>query len=197
VLATDLNPRHIPTHPGYQVLCHDVVNEPVPEGPWDVIHARLVLLHLPQRREILGRLAAALAAGGALVIEDYETTFRKLALAAPDAETAALVELYHSTLVERVLPAKGNDPGWASRVHAHMLDEGLVDVDTVIDSRSWPGGTPGALLLAANVAQLRTEFLSAGVTGEQLDRFSRAMTDPRLVVRGNFTYSTIGRRPTT
>jgi SAM-dependent methyltransferase len=197
VLATDLNLRHIPPDPGYQVLRHDLVNEPVPEGPWDVIHVRLVLLHIPQRREILGRLAAALAPGGALVVEDFDTTFRKMVLAAPDAETAALVDLYHSTLVERVLPAKGNDPSWASRVHAHMLDEGLVDVHTVIDSRSWPGGTPGALLLAANVAQLRAEFLAAGVTGEQLDRFSRAMSDPGLVVRGSFTYSTIGRRPTT
>jgi SAM-dependent methyltransferase len=195
VLATDLNPKHIPAHRGYTVLRHDLVNEPVPDGPWDVIHARLVLLHIPERRDILRRLAAALAPGGALVIEDFETTFRKMVLAAPDAESAALIDLYHSALIERVLPAKGNDPGWASQVHAAMLDEGLVDVDTVIDSRSWPGGTPGALLLAANVAQLRDEFLAAGMTAAQLDQFSQVVSDPRLVVRGSFTYSTIGRRP--
>jgi SAM-dependent methyltransferase len=194
VLATDINPRHIPPYPGLEVLRHDLVTEPVPEGPWDVIHGRLVLLHLPEREEILVRLVAALAPGGVLFLEEWETTFRKLVLAAPDRESAELIELYHDALVGPVLPAKGNDPTWASRVHAAMLAAGLTDVDTVITSRSWPGGTAGALLIAANIGQLRDEFLTAGLTAEQLDRICRLVADPRIVLRGHFTYSTIGRR---
>ena len=195
VLATDVNIRHLPPSPPYDVLVHDLENEPVPDGPWDVIHARLVLLHLPGREAVLQRLAAALAPGGALVVEDFETTFRKLVLAAPSPQAAQLVDRYHELLVERVLPAHGNDPTWAGRAPAAMLEAGLTDVDTVIEARSWPGGTAGTLLIGANIAQAREDFLAAGMTEAQLDELSRLVTDPRLVLRGHFTYSTIGRRP--
>jgi SAM-dependent methyltransferase len=178
----------------FEVLRHDLSTEPVPEGPWDVIHARMVLLHLPRRREILHRLAAALAPGGALVVEDFETTFRKSVLAAPTPAAAALVDTYHRVLVEHVLPAHGNDPTWAGQVHAAMLAEGLTGLDTVVHARSWPGGTAGALLIGANIAQARADFLAAGMTDAELDELQRLVTDPRLVVRAPLTYSTIGRR---
>ena len=126
------------------------------------------------------------------MLEEWETTFRKLVLAAPDAESADLIDLYQDVLVDRILPAKGNDPTWASRVHSAMLEAGLTDVDTTITSQSWPGGTAGALLIAANIGQLREEFLEAGMTAEQLDEVCRLVTDPRIVLRGHFTYSTIG-----
>lgn len=194
VLATDINPRHIRPYPGLEVLEHNLVTEAVPEGPWDVIHGRLVLLHIPQREEILRRLCGSLAPGGVVVLEEWETSFRKLVLAAPDKESAALFDLYHDTLVEQILPAKGNDPTWASRVHSVMIEAGLSDVDTTIFARSWPGGTAGALLIEANIGQLREEFLEAGMTPNQLDEICRLVHDPRLVLRGHFTYSTIGRR---
>jgi ubiquinone/menaquinone biosynthesis C-methylase UbiE len=195
VLATDLNTRHLPTDAGYSVLRHDLVAEPVPDGPWDLIHARLVLLHIPQRVEILRRLAASLAPGGALLLEEWATSFPDLCLTAPDRETAELIDHYQDVLVNHVLPAKGNEPTWARRVHATMLAEGLVDVDTVIQARSWRGGSPGALLIAVNVAQLREEFIAAGFTEDHIARLDRAVADPRLVVRSHFTYSTVGRRP--
>ncbi|GAB2856987.1 methyltransferase domain-containing protein [Actinoallomurus bryophytorum] len=194
VLATDLNTRHLRTDRGYEVLRHDLVTEPVPEGPWDVVHVRMVLLHLPQRREILHRLAAALAPGGAIVVEDFETTLRKMVLAAPTAEDAALVEAYYDLLVETLLAAHGNDPTWAGRVHAAMLAEGLTDVETVVSARSWAGGTAGALLIDANITELRTDFIEAGMSAARLDRLHALARDPRLVVRGYLTYSTTGRR---
>ena len=197
VLATDINPRHIPPYPGLEIIRHDLVNEPVPPGPWDVIHGRLVLLHIPQREEIVRRLVDTLAPGGALVLEEWETTFRKLVLASPDAESADLLNLYQDVLVDRVLRAKGNDPTWASRVHAVMLQAGLTDVDTNITAQSWSGGSAGALLIAANIGQLREEFLDAGLTNAQLDDICKLVTDPRIVLRGHFTYSTIGRRTAT
>ncbi|WP_326558915.1 class I SAM-dependent methyltransferase [Micromonospora sp. NBC_01796] len=193
VVATDLNPRHIPDDPGYTVLRHDL-KDPLPDGPWDLVHARLVLMHVPQRREVMRRLVDALAPGGVLVIEDWLTSAGKLVLAAPDDEAEALIDAYQETLVGQVLTGNGTDSTWAAHIHSVMLAEGLVDVDTVIHSRSWPGGTAGALLVAANVAQVRTQMLTRGFTEPQLETLQRLVHDPRLVVRGHLTYSTVGWR---
>lgn len=193
VLATDLNPRHIATDEGYEVLTHNLVTEPLPEGPWDVIHARLVLMHIPQRREILPRLAAALAPGGALVIEDFHTELTDLVLAAPDTESATLFNSFQAVMVKEILRANGSDPTWAPTVHQAMLDAGLVDVDTTISARSWPGGTAGALLSGANIEQVRGQLLARGFTEAQLDKLHQLIADPRLVVRSNLMYSTVGR----
>jgi len=195
VLATDINPRHISADAGFSIIHHDVTTDPIPEGPWDLIHSRLVLLHLPQREEILTRLAAALAPGGALMLEEWETTFRKIVLTAPDAASAELLQRYQDLLVERILIAKGNDPTWASRVHSAMVEAGLTNVDTNISAESWPGGTAGAMLIAVNIGQLRDEFMEVGVTAEELDEICRLVSDPRVVVRGHLLYSTVGRRP--
>jgi SAM-dependent methyltransferase len=195
VVATDFNTRHLDGGGAFDVLRHDLVKDPLPEGPWDVIHARLLLLHLPKRHEILPRLAAALAPGGALILEDFETTFRKAVLRSPDPKITEAYEAYHTALVETVLPALGNDPTWANRVPGAMLDAGLTDVSTEIHARSWAGGTAGALLVTANIAQQRDAFLRAGVSETQLDLVLSAMTDPRVIVRGSFLYSTIGHRP--
>ena len=64
VLVTDTDPRFM-ERPAYrrpahmELHRHDIGVEPLPEQAFDLIHARLVLQRLPQRREALGRLVAA------------------------------------------------------------------------------------------------------------------------------------------
>jgi hypothetical protein len=62
-------------------------------------------------------------------------------------------------------------------------------------ARSWPGGTAGALLIAANIGQLREQFRAAGFTDDRLDELIGLANDPRMVWRGHVLFSTIGRRP--
>lgn len=45
---------------------------PVPGGPYDLVLARLLLFHLPQRVAVLARLWDAVAPGGHLVVQDYD-----------------------------------------------------------------------------------------------------------------------------
>src|SRR4051812_564017 len=54
VLATDIDPAWIagpPPPPNLRVLRHDVGLDPPPGGPFDLVHARLVLVHVPRRAE--------------------------------------------------------------------------------------------------------------------------------------------------
>jgi SAM-dependent methyltransferase len=195
VLVTDINTRHIPPDRRYTVLRHDLITDPLPEGPWDVIHARLVLRHLPGRHDILRRLAATLAAGGALAIEEWDAYRTGQVLAAPEPEAVTLFYAYLTSIEQILVDARAVDLEWPWQVHAAMASAGLVDVDTAVHARSWPGGSPGALHHAATIRQLRTRILEAGMTGEQLDRLSGFLRDPRMVVRGLLTISTVGRRP--
>jgi SAM-dependent methyltransferase len=46
--------------------------DPLPGAPFDLVYARLLLYHLPQRVAVLRRLWHAVAAGGHLLVQDYD-----------------------------------------------------------------------------------------------------------------------------
>jgi SAM-dependent methyltransferase len=193
VVVTDLKPSHLTGDRRIRVLAHDIVAEPVPDPPYDLIHARLLLLHLPERERVLAKLAAALRPGGSLVIEDWYIRAEHIVVAAPAPADAALFERYQRALMAIL----ANDPTWAARIHAEMLAAGLSDVDTAIHAPVWPAGSAGALLVTVNLALFRDRLHAAGLTEADLDRLNWLVRDPRsgLVIRGHFLYSTIGRAP--
>jgi ubiquinone/menaquinone biosynthesis C-methylase UbiE len=195
VLATDLRPEQIPHHERLTILRHDLVNEPVPEGEFDLIHVRLVLNHLPERREILHRLVGALAPGGIFLEEDWDATRTDIVVSAPSPEAAELYRLYQETIGPKILAKAGTDRSWARRIHAVLLEEGLTDVDTYVNARNWTGGSDGAQLALSSLAQLRQQFLDHGITESQLAELRVLMEDPRLVVNGHLLFSTSGQRP--
>jgi SAM-dependent methyltransferase len=47
-------------------------DEPVPGAPFDLVYARLLLYHLPERLAVLERLWDVVAPGGHLVVHDYD-----------------------------------------------------------------------------------------------------------------------------
>ena len=75
VVATDLDISRVRAHGSKQleVRRHDLVAEDLPPGPWDLIHERLVLQHVPARLEVLDRIVDALVPGGWVVLEDFDT----------------------------------------------------------------------------------------------------------------------------
>ncbi|MGD9891828.1 MAG: trans-aconitate 2-methyltransferase [Dehalococcoidia bacterium] len=75
VLATDLDTRFLEAidAPNLEVRRHDIVTDPLPDECFDRIHTRLLLTHLPGRESVIHRQAGALAPGGWLVLEEFET----------------------------------------------------------------------------------------------------------------------------
>src|SRR5215469_6324692 len=45
---------------------------PIPGAPFDLVYARLLLFHLPQRVDVLARLWDTVAPGGHLLVQDYD-----------------------------------------------------------------------------------------------------------------------------
>jgi NitT/TauT family transport system substrate-binding protein len=194
VVATDIRPLDIRAHARLQVVEQDIT-EGAPMGPWDLILARLVLMHLPQRVEVLRELVASLAPGGVLVVEDWDTTWEAgQVMHAPSPAAQRTWETYADALA-RVMVRSGVDRGWASRVQREMVQAGLTNVTAQIHCGVWPGGTAGTLLHAANVNQLRGALLGEGVSDDELREIVRLAEDRALTIRGFPLVSTVGLRP--
>jgi SAM-dependent methyltransferase len=60
-------------HRQCEFRAHDLRSDgPIPGAPYDLVYARLVLFHLPERVAVLARLWDAVAPGGHLVVQDYD-----------------------------------------------------------------------------------------------------------------------------
>jgi SAM-dependent methyltransferase len=52
---------------------HDLTDDaPIPGAPFDLVYARLLLFHLPQRVDVLARLWEAVAPGGHLLVQEFD-----------------------------------------------------------------------------------------------------------------------------
>ena len=81
VLATDIDVTWTQQLAGgnVEVRRHDVVADDAPQGVFDLVHARLVLIHVPRRDVALARMVGALRPGGWLLIEDFDPAMQPLA----------------------------------------------------------------------------------------------------------------------
>lgn len=203
VLVTDLDPRFLAALPALQrpqvtVRCHDVGREPPPAGAFDLIHARLVLIHVPTREAALGRLVGALKPGGWLVVEDFDPAFvapEERAFPATSREDAALYARVFGALA-RVLAAKGVGSGWGRGLYRRFREYGLVEVGLEGALGARPGGSAGAKVDQANLTQLRAALLVTGiVTAEDLDRMIALLDDPDFAYAGPVMFTAWGRKP--
>jgi SAM-dependent methyltransferase len=195
VLATDTDPSYIPHHPRLTARRHDIVTDPL-DGTFDLIHARLVLAHLPQRHHVLAKLVDALNPGGVIVVDEFASGgWDRCVLDTPDPAAHRLFEAYHRALV-RVMEHDGTtDTGWGRNAYRAMRGAGLVDIDAELWARSYCGGEPGCQLPHTASAQLRPRLLAAGMAAEDLDAFRKLLRDPRLVIHASVAISTAGRKP--
>lgn len=196
VLATDLETARINPAAGLRVLCHDIDIDPVPapgdELGWDLIHARLVLQHLPRRRQIVARLAAALAPGGWLLLEDFDCRHLPVA-AAPEPLGADLFSDVTAAILA-VLEGAGADLAWGVDTYHAMRQAGLVDVAAHAQTRTWTGGSAGCLLHATNTHQLADRLHQRGLDEPTLERFRALMANPDFAAPFYLLVSTRGRR---
>ena len=104
VVATDLDVSHLGSTSA-TVVVHDLVSGPPPGGPFDLVHARLVLVHLPERQRALEVMVSSLRPGGWLVVEDADPGLQPMACidgSAPGAELANRIRTgFRCLLAER------------------------------------------------------------------------------------------------
>ena len=200
VLVTDIDPRFMegsayrrPAH--MELRRHDIGTDPLPEQAFDLIHARLVLMHVPQRREALARLVAALKPRGWLVIEDVDGRVIDRTIPVPDAAAAALFKRVAGALVT-LMEERGFEVEWARRLHGRLKAAGLTQVGMEGHVAVSEGGSLGASLDAANFAQVRREAVAKGlVTDAEIDAVLARLNAPDFALFSLVMFTAWGRRP--
>ncbi|WP_405840237.1 class I SAM-dependent methyltransferase [Streptomyces sp. NBC_01518] len=196
VAVTDIDPARAasrPTAANVRVLRHDITHDPLPGDGFDLVHARLVLLHLPERLRVLELLAGALRPGGWLVLEDFDCGWIPV-LAAPDDNAVLLFERLHASLMA-LLERAGAEPRWGRQVVGAMLRAGLDEVTATTYAETWQGGGEGIGLHRVNTEQVADGLAELGVGADEVAAFLALLDDPRFVVSSYPLVSALGRRP--
>lgn len=193
VLATDIKPHHVPSAPGLTVLRHDVVRDPLPAGRFDLVHARLVLLHLPQREAVLADLVRCLRPRGVLQLDEFDLGYGP-GLLARDTPSMALYQRFLDAKYA-ALVAAGADPRWGAHVPAAMRAAGLTDIDVRPHLEVWRPGSPGQRLLVHHSERLRNRLVAAGLTESDLSDLAALLADPSFLATSSVFYTVQGRRP--
>ncbi|WP_460529474.1 class I SAM-dependent methyltransferase [Flindersiella endophytica] len=199
VVAVDVATDHLGAGlaglPGVEVHRHDI-NDGLPApGPYELIHARLLLLHLPNRLEVLDTLVDALAPGGWLMLTEY-TGPQQRVVTVPRPEDEEF--FYHLQETAHAFPARtvGVSYDWAYEAGPAMAAAGLVNVRAESQSTAAAGGEAPWLLMRNLYRQLWNTFLTNDVLTEaELRRFDDLMGDPRFSAWFYTTVTTCGRRP--
>src|SRR5262245_1170388 len=200
VLVTDIDPRFMegsayrkPAH--LELRRHDIGTDPLPEQAFDLIHARLVLMHVPQRREALARLVAALKPRGWLVIEDFDGHVIDRTIPVAEPAAAALFKRVAGALVT-LMEERGFEVEWARRLHGRLKTAGLTEVGMEGHVAVSEGGSLGASLDAANFAQVHREAVAKGlVTDAEIDAVLARLNAPDFALFSLVMFTAWGRRP--
>ncbi len=195
VLATDIDLSWLGPSEGrpFAVLRHDVAADDPPPGPFDLIHARLVLVHLPGRDGVLASLDGALRPGGWLVVEDADPALQPLACideSGPDQALANKVRAGFRVLLAR----RGVDLSFGRTLPRALRALGLEQVGA---DAYFPIAAPeSAVLERATIEQIRDGLITAGLaTDEEIDRLLAAISAGRLDLATAPLISAWGRKP--
>jgi SAM-dependent methyltransferase len=162
VLATDIDVSWIEPAAGgvLEVRRHDVVDDPPPAETFDLVHARLVLVHLGDRAAALRVMIDALRPGGWLVLEDADPALQPLACPderGPAEELANRLRRQVRTLMAR----RGADLAYGRTLPRLLRESGLTDVRA---EAYFPISSPAcAVLEAATMRHVREQLLTAGL----------------------------------
>ena len=200
VVATDIDPRHItdgaPRGGALEVRKHDIVSDPLEHGMYDLVHARMVLEHIPQRDRALARMIAALRPGGWLVVEDIDFGGPMVEALGRYVADRALAEIYKRILAgfEKFMSAAGADLQFGPRLATAFAAHGLQDI--YAESRSRLIRSHEADFSRLSIEQLREPLIGAGlVTAAELDTLLAAASDPEWTAMSIFLVSARGQRP--
>jgi ubiquinone/menaquinone biosynthesis C-methylase UbiE len=136
VVVTDIDTRFLESLkiPNLEVRRHNIVSDSLPETTFDLVHARLVLVHIQDKERVLEKLIAALKPGGWLVSDEFDSH------SAPSDPAVSPGEVLLKTHVAmaRLMADRGFERRFGRLLFGRFRAHGLVSVGRRHDC-SWCG----------------------------------------------------------
>lgn len=190
VVTVDLDTRFLTPieAPNLEVIQADVVIDGLPDGPFDLVHTRAVLMHIPARDQLLPQLADRLRPGGTMVLEEGD--FHSFEVA-----DSPLYRDVTRRFGEILLREAGMNSTWARGTAARLARLGLTDVCCKVHYPVFPGGSPEAEFYQVTFTQTQDLLLANGVDKKDLDDFLSLFDDDTQWFPGPAFVQASGRRP--
>ena len=195
VLATDIDTSWLAPAAGgtLEIRRHDITRDPPPPETFDLVHARLVLVHLTDRAAALRVMIDALRPGGWLVLEDADPALQPLAC--PD-ERGPAEQLANRlrTHIRTLLAQRGADLAYGRTLPRLLREHDLTDVHA---EAYFPIAAPAcAILEAATIHHVRDHLLAAQLaTPEEIETHLTNLTGGDLDLTLAPMITAWGRKP--
>lgn len=200
VVVTDIDVAQLRGFEGPNVVVrvHDIAVDPLDEAAFDIVHARLVLEHLPTRLSVLDKLVAALRPGGSLLVEDFDfSAWLHLAphrlFCEPKSLCAAVQAGYLGAAV--VGGASAWDGEFGRELPVHLVNAGLVHVGGEAWSPVIVGGSSASYAFTVSARRFGPLAVQAGYLSQrELDDMIAAFEQPGAMTTFVPMVSAWGRR---
>jgi SAM-dependent methyltransferase len=184
--------------PNIEVRVHDIVTDALEER-FDVVHARLLLEHLPERRAVLDKLVDALDPGGWLLVEDVDVSgpvhlasSRQFASPARFGRVGRRV----TRAAQSLAAAVGADFEFGRDLPTHLVDAGLQEIGAEMYSRLVRGGSAMSRFPALTFRRVGPTLVAKGLVSQRdMDWWIAAWDDPTSMMFSLPMVSAWGQRP--
>jgi len=193
VLATDIDLSWIGDRARFESLRHELGVDAVPGGPFDLVHTRLVLVHVAAREKALADLVAALRPGGWLLVEEADPDLQPLVC--PD-EVGPPEELANRLKAgfRMLMAARGVDLAYARKLPRLLRSAGLAEVQA---DAFFPVSSPACNQLEiATTEQIRHRLTEAGLaTDEEIEEHLANVRNGKMDLTISPLVSVWGQKP--
>ena len=194
VLATDIDTSWLEGECAtYEVKRHDIGTDPAPDGLFDLVHARLVLVHVPERADALTTMIRAVRPGGWLFLEEADPGLQPLVCPDEFGDEQHLANklklAFRSLMSER-----GVDLSFGRTLPRLLRSAGMIDVQS--DAYFPMGGPVCNELERATVEQIREDLISDGLaTAGEIDQHLSNVASGQLDLATSPMVSAWARKP--
>ena len=147
---------------GFEILRHELGADPPPDGGFDLVHARLVLMHVPDRDAALGTMVTALRPRGWLLVEDADPLLQPLAC--PDEHGPAAERANKLRVATWKLMSRRTDLAFGRTLPRLLRSAGLAEVGA--DAYISLAGPSQAQFQRTIIERQRDRLVGAGLATE-------------------------------
>jgi SAM-dependent methyltransferase len=195
VLATDidLSWAESAAGPHVEIRRHDVAAEPPPSQAFDLVHARLVLVHVDARDQALASMVHAIRPGGWLLLEDADPALQPMSSLEEATADDALANRIRNGF-RQLLSARGADLAYGRSLPRRLREAGLTEIAA---EAFVPLRHPAAVdLEVATLHMVGERLVEAGfATRAEIERHLENVVSGRLDLAQPPLVSAWGRKP--